>query len=73
MIHGKVILTTLFPLHRILYTFWGGLGSGSRHFLLAWFEMLEISHLHVEGLGADSDNPLHEVLWSRDTGLVKSR
>jgi hypothetical protein len=31
--------------------FWGGVGSDSRCFLLAWSEILGMSHLHVERLG----------------------
>ena len=34
---------------------WGGSGSDSRYFSLAWSESLEIPYLHVGGLGAGTD------------------
>lgn len=50
----EVILTPLFLLDRdiyiYIYIYWRGLGSDSRCFLLAWSEMLGVSHLHVGGL-----------------------
>jgi hypothetical protein len=69
---------TLVLLDRVLYTFWGALGSDSRCFLWAWSEMLGMSHLHMDGLGV---LPLHNWLsqsspWgavSHDKGLVGGR
>jgi hypothetical protein len=37
------------PVDRVLYTLWGGLGSKSRCFLLAYPEMLRMPHLPVHG------------------------
>lgn len=43
---------TWFLLDRVLYTFWGGVGSKSRRVLLAWSGVLAMPHLPVEGLRA---------------------
>lgn len=45
----EVILTPIFLLDNILYTFWGELGSGSRCFLSAWSEMLRNASSACEG------------------------
>jgi hypothetical protein len=51
-LRDAVVLTQLYSFWIESYIhFWGGLGSRSRCFLLAWSEMLGIPHLHVEGLG----------------------
>jgi hypothetical protein len=67
--------TPLLLLDRVLYTFWGGLASDSRCFLLAWSEKLGMPHFHVKGVGVlhlfdQSHDPLHGVLWSRDRGWL---
>lgn len=72
----KVILTHLYSLWIDSYIqFRGWLGSDSRCFLLAWYEMLGMPHQHVEGLTALllCDWWLQIFLWRlqlRDTSLV---
>ena len=62
-----------------IITFWGGLESDSRCFLLTWSEMLGMFHLQCEEVWGhcpcltNGHDPLHGVLWSHHRGLARNR
>jgi hypothetical protein len=55
LLDDRVVLTHLYCFQiGSSIQFWGGLGSESRCFLLAWSEMLGMSHLHEAGIEGTS-------------------